>query len=232
MSDAQSAYARRSLTQKGKLHRMRTAYHEALDQTRLDVVRLGALVSDALDAAVASLERRDTNLAARVVAGDDAVDDLRRKIEGACIDLIWKQQPVAGELRAIAAMLNTVVDLERIGDYAVDIAKNSVKLNDIPIRPARVEIGRIAAIANEMLRDVMRAYTEGDAELAEAVIQRDEEVDNLYHRGIEALQQEMAQDPGVVRAGTMMLFVLAELERVGDRANNIAWHTKEMIGAV
>jgi phosphate transport system protein len=210
---------------------MRTAYHEQLEATRLDVVRLGALAADAVRSAVAALEKRDTDLAARVIAGDDAIDDLRRKIEAACIQLIWKQQPVAGELRAVAAMLQIVVDLERIGDYAVDISKHTIRLADMPVRPARVEIGRMAAIANEMLRDVMRAYTEGDVLMAESVIARDEELDKLYHRGIEALQQEMQNDPGVVPAGAMMLYVLAELERLGDRAQNIAWHTKEMLGA-
>jgi phosphate transport system protein len=210
---------------------MRTAYHEALEQTRLDVVRLGALVADALSASVQALEKRDTNLAARVVAGDDIVDDLRRKVESSCIELIWKQQPVAGELRQVAAMLETVTDLERIGDYAVEIAKNSIKLADVPLRPARVEVGRIAAIAIDMVRDVMRSYTEADETLAESVIARDDEVDKLYHRGIEALQEEMQADSGVVRAGTIILFVLATLERVGDRAQNIAWHTKEMLGA-
>ncbi len=209
---------------------MRTAYHEALEATRLDVVRLGALAADAIHHAVDSLERRDTALAARVIAGDDTIDDLRRKIEQSCIELIWRQQPVAGELRQVAAMLEIVVDLERIGDYAVDIAKNSIKLDDAPLRPARVEIGRIAAIARAMLTDTMRAYTERDAVLAETVINEDDEVDRLYSRGIEALQEEMQIDPGLVRAGTLMLFVLTSLERVGDRAQNIAWHTKEMLG--
>jgi len=211
---------------------MRAAYHEQLEGARIDVVRLGALAAEAVQHAVTALEKRDTDLAARVIAGDDEIDDLRRKIEAACIQLIWKQQPVAGELRQIAAMLQIVVDLERIGDYAVDIAKHSIKLADVSLRPARVEIGRMAAIANEMLRDVMRAYTEGDAASAEAVIARDDELDKLYHRGIEALQDEMQQDSGVVLAGTLMLFVLAELERLGDRAQNIAWHTKEMLGRV
>jgi phosphate transport system protein len=211
---------------------MRAAYHEQLEAARIDVVRLGALAAEAVQHAVTALEKRDTDLAARVIAGDDEIDDLRRKIEAACIQLIWKQQPVAGELRQIAAMLQIVVDLERIGDYAVDIAKHSIKLADVTLRPARVEIGRMAAIANEMLRDVMRAYTEGDAASAEAVIARDDELDKLYHRGIEALQDEMQQDSGVVLAGTLMLFVLAELERLGDRAQNIAWHTKEMLGRV
>ncbi len=210
---------------------MRTAYHEALDQARLDVVRLGALVGDAVNSAVTSLERRDTTLAARVIGGDDEVDALRRRIEQSAIELIWRQQPVAGELRQVAAMLEIATDLERIGDYAVEISKNSIKLADVPIRPARVEIGRIASIALDMLRGAMRAYTERDASIAEAVIERDDEVDHLYARGIEALQEEMQADSGKVRAGTIMLFVLGNLERAGDRAQNVAWHTKEMLGA-
>jgi len=210
---------------------MRTAYHEALDQARLDVVRLGALVGDAVNSAVTSLERRDTTLAARVIGGDDEVDALRRRIEQSAIELIWRQQPVAGELRQVAAMLEIATDLERIGDYAVEISKNSIKLADVPIRPARVEIGRIASIALEMLRGAMRAYTERDASIAEQVIERDDEVDHLYARGIEALQEEMQADSGKVRAGTIMLFVLGNLERAGDRAQNVAWHTKEMLGA-
>ncbi len=209
---------------------MRAAYHEALEQSRLDVVRLGALVGDSVHASVLSLEKRDTALAGRVIAGDDEVDALRRRIEASCIELIWKQQPVAGELRMIASMLEISIDLERIGDYAVEISKHAIKLADVALRPARVEIGRIAAIATDMLRGSMRAYTEADADLASEVIARDDEVDALYSRGIEALQGEMQGDPGLVRAGTIMLFVLANLERVGDRAQNIAWHTKEMLG--
>ncbi len=210
---------------------MRTAYHSALEATRLDVVRLGALVSDAIQTAVEALERRDASVGARVVAGDDAVDDLRRKIEAACIELIWKQQPVAGELRAITSMLQIATDLERIGDYAVEIAKNAIKLSDVPLRPASVEVDRIADTAHAMLVDAMRAYTDEDDTLAERVIESDDEVDKLYKRGIKALRAEMQADPALVRAGTRMLFVLAGLERVGDRAQNIAWHTKVMIGA-
>ena len=210
---------------------MRAAYHEALESTRLDVVRLGALVGDAIRIAVEALERRDSAAGARVVAGDDTVDDLRRRVEGHCIELIWRQQPVAGELREIAAMLEIGTDLERIGDYAVDIAKNAIKLSDQPLRPQKVEIDRIASVAHSMLLDAMRAYTERDARLASEVIDRDDEVDKLYKRSIKLLQDEMQEDPELVRAGTRYLFVLASLERVGDRAGNIAWHTKDMIGS-
>ncbi len=209
---------------------MRTAYHEALESTRLDVVRLGALAGDAIRVAVEALEKRDTSAAARVIAGDDAIDDLRRKIEASCIELIWRQQPVAGELREIAAMLEIATDLERIGDYGVDIAKHAIKLAEVPLRPVRVEIDRIAELAIATLVGAMRAYTERDAELASRVIDEDDEVDRQYKRSVRALEQEMQADPEMVPAGARILFVLAELERVGDRANNIAWHTKEMIG--
>ncbi len=209
---------------------MRTAYHEALESTRLDVVRLGALAGDAIRVAVEALERRDTSAAARVIAGDDVIDDLRRKIEASCIELIWRQQPVAGELREIAAMLEIATDLERVGDYGVDIAKHAIKLAEVPLRPVRVEIDRIASLAHATLVDAMRAYTERDAELASRVIDEDDEVDRQYKRSVRALEQEMQADPEMVPAGARILFVLAELERVGDRANNIAWHTKEMIG--
>jgi phosphate transport system protein len=209
---------------------MRTAYHQALENTRLDVVRLGALVSDAIRSSTGALERRDAILAGRVIAGDDEIDDTRRRVEAACIQLIWKQQPVAGELREIAGMLQIVTDLERIGDYAVDIAKNAIKLSDVAVRPASVEIGLIAHVAHTMLEDVMRAYRERDGVLATHVIERDDEVDQLYHNGLEALQGEMQRDPGTVPAGTLLLFVVSIIERVGDRAQNIAWHTKDMIG--
>ncbi|HEY5340538.1 MAG TPA: phosphate signaling complex protein PhoU [Candidatus Aquilonibacter sp.] len=209
---------------------MRTAYHQALDNARLDVVRLGALTLDAIRSATHALERRDGALAARVIASDDEIDDTRRRVEAACIELIWKQQPVASELRAIAGALQIVTDLERIGDYAVDISKNGIKLIDVPVRPASVEIGQIAAVAQTMLADAMRAYREGDAEVADSVIQRDDEVDLLYRSGIEALQSEMQADSSVVPAGTILLFVLATIERVGDRAQNIAWKTKDVVG--
>jgi phosphate transport system protein len=210
---------------------VRTAYHEALEGTRLDVVRLGALVGDAIRVSVEALERRDATAGARVVAGDDQIDDLRRRVESHCIELIWRQQPVAGELREIAAMLEIATDLERVGDYAVDIAKNAIKLADQPLRPQKVEVDRIASVAHGMLLDAMRAYTERDPQLATSVIERDDEVDKLYKRSIKLLQSEMQADPELVRAGTRFLFILASLERVGDRAGNIAWHTKEMVGA-
>ncbi len=175
---------------------MRAAYHEALEGTRLDVVRLGALVADALLVAAEALDSRNAAGGARVVAGDDVVDDLRRRIEAHCIELIWRQQPVAGELREIAAMLNIATDLERIGDYAVELAKNAIKLADQPLRPQRVEIDRIVGVTHAMLLDAMRAYSERDDALASSVIEHDAEVDRLYKRSITRAPRGDASGPG------------------------------------
>ena len=188
---------------------MRTAYHEALENARLDCVRLAALASDALHSAVSALEERDVDLAARVIAGDDEIDALRRQIEAECIELMWKQQPLAGELRQVAAMLQINVDFERIGDYAVDISKNAVKLIDAPIRPAHVEIGRMGHEARQMVVDAMRAFSDRRSSLPTRSSRVTIKSILLYHRGIEKLQQEMQADPGVVRAGTLLLFSLA-----------------------
>ena len=160
----------------------------------------------------------------------DLRGSLRRKIEANCIELIWRQQPVAGELREIAAMLNIATDLERIGDYAVELAKNAIKLADQPLRPQRVEIDRIVGETHAMLLDAMRAYSERDDELASAVITRDAEVDRLYKRSIGLLQEEMQADPEIIPSATRYLFILTSLERAGDRAGNVAWHTKDMLG--
>ena len=207
----------------------RTAYHEALERTRLDVLRMGALAEEAVRNAVAAMDRRDTELARRVITGDDPLDDLRHRVESACIELLWRQQPLASELRTIAAMLETIVDLERVGDHGVEIAKRAIAIADLPVRPANVEIAKMGTIAADMLHDVVVAFAEQDAEIAQTVIDRDDEVDVRYHNGIRALQEAMEEDPRMVPAATQLLFTLGSVERIGDRAQNIAWHVKEML---
>ncbi|HVA38803.1 MAG TPA: phosphate signaling complex protein PhoU [Candidatus Dormibacteraeota bacterium] len=207
----------------------RTAYHEALERTRLDVLRMGALAEEAVRNSIAAMDRRDTELARRVIAGDDTLDDLRRKVEAACIELLWRQQPLASELRTIAAMLETIVDLERVGDYGVEIAKRAIAIADMPVRPANVEILKMGTIAADMLHDVVTAFSDQNVELCQLVIDRDDEVDIRYHNGIRALQVAMEEDSRMVAAATQLLFTLSSVERIGDRAQNIAWHVKEML---
>jgi len=192
------------------------------------VLRLGALTVDAVRSSYRALERRDASLAARVVAGYDQIDSMRRSIEAACIELLWKQQPVAGELRAVAGMLQIATDIERACYYAVDIAKAAITLDDLPSRPAWRELGQLAEASLAMLDDAVRAYREEAPGVADEVLARADEVDVLYRSGIQALEGAMAADTTVIPAATKLLFALEDLERVGDRAQNIAWKVKEV----
>jgi phosphate transport system protein len=192
------------------------------------VLRLGALTVDAVRSSYRALERRDASLAARVVAGYDEIDSMRRNIEAACIELLWKQQPVAGELRAVAGMLQIATDIDRANYYAVDIAKVAITLDDLPSRPASLELGQLAEASLGMLDDAVRAYREETPKVADQVLARADEIDVLYRSGIQALERAMAADTTVIPAATKLLFTLGNLERVGDRAQNIAWKVKEV----
>jgi phosphate transport system protein len=210
---------------------MRTEYHAALDNAKQDVVRLAALADDAIRCSISALNRRDAALAGRVVTGAHDIEALRRKLEAACMELIWRQQPVAGELRQVAGILQISTDLERLNSCAVEIAKAAAKLANAAERPALREIGGLAAIAQVMVTDAIRAYRDGLVEVADGVISRDDELDEAYQRGIKALEDQMRGDSTVISSGAMLLLVLANIERAGDRAQNIAWKTKDIYAA-
>jgi len=195
---------------------------------RASVLRLGALCLDSVRSASRALDRQNVAVAARVIAGDDEIKALWRSVEAGCIEMIWKQQPVANELREIAGMLQIVNDLGRIGERAVEIAKATIKLADVAKKPALGEVDAMAGLAVEMLANAIRAYDQGSLDLADKVIQRADDIDDHHRLGIATLGSEMEADATVVAAGTILLFVLADLERVADLAQNIAWKTKDI----
>jgi phosphate transport system protein len=209
---------------------MRRAYREALEAARGNVIQLGESVVKTLRQALEAVLERDVSLAAEVLSGDADVQGGRRLIEQECIELIWRQQPVAGDLRAITAMLEIALDLDRIREYAMSLAKNAIKLNGTLAPPAEAEIAGMAQIVLTMLGDAMRAYSNADSMLADSVIARDKEVNALRHGGIERLRDAMQENSALVRPGTISLFVLQTLERAGDRARHIARYTKELLG--
>lgn len=208
--------------------RMRTEYHAALESAKQDVVTLGVLADDAIRCSVRALQRNDAELAERVIAGAPEIETRRRALEANCMELIWRQQPVAGELRQIAGILQISTDLERLHSYAVEIAKAGVKVVCAPARPASFELGNIAGIAEAMVTDALRAYREGSTALADSVIGREDNLDEAYQSAIKALELRMQADPSAISPGAAILLVLANIERVGDRAQNIAWKTKDI----
>ena len=193
-----------------------------LNQLQLEVQTLAQIVGKSINRAVDALKRRDLVASQEVVNDDDYIDQKRFEIEDRCVDLIATQQPMAGDLRAIIALLHIVVELERMGDYAEGISKISLAMGDAPPLKPLIDIPRMAEKATTMLNDSIDSLLNRDMVKANAVCQADDEVDDLYDQVYRELLLFMIQDPATIQRATYLLWVAHDLERIADRATNIA----------
>ena len=187
-----------------------------------DLLLMGSMVEKAVEKSVDALKRRDLELSQKVIADDTIVDRKRMEIEEKCIQVIATQEPVARDLRFIVAVLNIIVDLERMADHAEGIAKISVMMGDQPPLKPLIDIPRMAQKANEMLRKSLNALVARDVDAAAKVCADDDEVDALYDQVYRELLTFMIKDPRTIDPATHLLWVAHNLERVADRATNIA----------
>lgn len=201
---------------------MRVEYNKAFDSIKEDIVRLGEMVDRAIGQALVSLEERDTALAGSIIEDDEAINELRFKVEEACLTLIATQQPAATDLRAIVAAMNIVVDVERMGDYASGIAKTVIRMGDEPLLKPLVDIPRMVELSRQMLREAIKAYAARDEDKAREIASRDDEMDHLYKAIFDELVEIMAVTPDSATRATYLLWVAHNLERMGDRVTNIA----------
>jgi phosphate transport system protein len=171
------------------------------------------------------LNRRDSSAAARVVANDDAIDALENRISNDVLTLLALRQPMARDLREVYSALKISADIERIGDYASNVAKRSIVLNNSAAIPAAARIGRLAKTANQILADALKAYQTSDAELAMKVRDADAELDGQYTSYFRELLTYMMEDPRTIGQCTHLLFMAKNMERIGDHATNIAENT-------
>jgi phosphate transport system protein len=186
------------------------------------IARMGEIAEGQLDAAIRAVVERNSKLAGGVVAADAKVDACEHEIEDLSVKIMALRQPVAVDLRAVLSAMRIASDLERVGDYAASIAKRTIVLNQsAPIRPAS-QIPAMGRVASDMLHDVMDAYIRDDAEKALAVWKRDEELDGMYSSLFRVLLTHMMEDPRNITPATHLLFIAKTIERVGDRATNIA----------
>ena len=200
----------------------RMEFDRQLEHLQDDLLALGSMVEKATAKAVEALKTRDLAMSAQVVRDDDIIDDKRREIEDRVIDLIAVQQPVASDLRLLITTLHVSMELERIGDYAEGIGKISLRMGDEPPVKPLVDIPRMAQKASAMLRDSLDALVKHDTEKAYQVLADDDEVDNLYTQVYRELLVLMLQDPKIIQRGTYLLWTAHDLERIADRATNIA----------
>ena len=197
------------------------SYDEEQAALMHELLRMGEMAVAQLEAALDVVERRDDKAAERVMANDDAIDALEQQVNQDVIRLI-RRGPLATDLRIILAALRVASDIERIGDYAANIAKRSMALNHSPPLPHTRGLGALGKLAARQLREVMRAYVERDGDAALRVRESDAELDTLYTGLFRELLTYMMEDARAITACTHLLFMAKNIERIGDHATNIA----------
>lgn len=200
---------------------MRVDYERNLKQLQDKVLSLGSMVENAITLSMDAMKNRDTALAQRVVKDDSLINEKRFEIEEDCIHLIATQAPMARDLRVIVAVLNIIIDLERIGDHAAGNAKIAIMLGDEPPLKPLIDLPRMADKTADMLRRAMDAFVRRDAVAARKVTEDDDEVDALYDQIFRELLYFMGEDPRTVNRATRLIWAAHNLERSADRVTNI-----------
>jgi phosphate transport system protein len=198
------------------------AFAQELHRLSNLVTQMGGVAEAQISASVKAVTRRDVGLAAQVMQNDARLDEYERSIDAEAIRLLALRQPMAQDLREIVSALKIASDLERIGDYAANIAKRSLALAQVPMAKPASAIPRMGRLVEEVFKDVLDAYIERDVGKALAAWERDEELDDLYTSVFREVLTYMMEDPRNITPCTHILFMAKNLERVGDHATNIA----------
>lgn len=198
-----------------------TSFDQDLNGLRRLVVEMGGMAESQLNLAVQAVSKRDIRLAEKVRDGDARIDEYEHEIDAAAVRLLALRQPVAADLRETVATLKISVDLERIGDYAANVAKRVHAIVEAPPRTAH-GIPLMGRLVRESIKDVIDAYAERDVEKALQVWKRDEEIDEFYNGIFRETLTYMMEDPRNITAATHLLFMAKNIERIGDHATNIA----------
>ncbi len=207
-----------------------SSFDNDLAQLERRVLEMGGLAESQLQGAMTALMKRDIETAERIIARDPELDECERAIEASALSIIARRQPMANDLRYVFGNVKIAGSLERIGDYAKNIAKRTIMLARHPGVTVPPDMGALGASAQRTVRDVMDSFTTRDAQKAEMVWQHDHELDDLVARVmrqvISAMSQDMIRAPrrdaDEIECSTHLLFITKNLERVGDHATNIA----------
>jgi len=197
------------------------SYDDELQHLNRTIVEMGGATEAQIERAIEAVVKRDPDLAGRIVEDDDKVDELNYQVDVQAMRLLALRQPMALDLRTIVAALKISADLERIADYAANIAKRAIPLSQVaPMRPVHT-VPRMARLAQRMLKDVLDAYVERDAEKAVRIWHADEEVDEMYVSLFRELLTYMMEDPRRITPCAHLIFIAKNLERIGDHITNV-----------
>ena len=199
-----------------------TIFEDELSDLKVQILKMGSLVEEAIDRSIKSLVGRDSDLARQVIENDTRINAFDVSVDEECIRLIALRQPTAGDLRFITTAMKITTDLERMGDYAVDICERALELNEEPQLKPYIDIPRMAEIAEGMVRDALQAFLEKNTSLAYEVIKRDDEVDQLTVQIFNELLLFMIKDSSTITRAIKISYISKYLERIADHATNLA----------
>ncbi len=208
------------------------AYDDELSHLTSIIAEMGGLAERQLAAAIDAMLKRDSDAAKLVMDQDKAVDELEHEVDNFAVRLLALRQPMARDLREIIVALKTSSDLERIADYAKNVAKRTIALNQAPPVKTVYALPRMAALVQAMIKDTLDAYVHKDADKAGEVWRRDEEVDALYNSLFRELLTYMMEDPRNITTCTHLLFIAKNIERMGDHTTNVAENVHYVVHGV
>jgi phosphate transport system protein len=200
---------------------IRTTFHRKLREIQDEVLVMASMAGKAITSSVKALKERDLDLARQIINDDVKVNQKRFEIEEKCVELIATQQPMASDLRIIIAILNITTEIERIGDYAMGIARIVITIGDEPPLKPLIDIPRMAEQTVDMLRRSLDALISRNAEAAKKIAIEDDLIDHLYDQVFRELLTFMAEDPRTITRATRLMWVAHNLERAADRVTNI-----------
>ena len=199
----------------------RETFDQELQRLQDEVLVLGSMVEKAITGSVETLKQRDMEGSRRLITQDRAINKKRFDIEADALVLIATQQPMAGDLRILAAILDIAAELERIGDYAKGIAKINLMIGERPLLKPLIDVPRMAEKSRDMLHRSLDAFIQRDVALARAIPLEDDEVDCLYNQVYRELMTYVISDPRTIEQANHLLWVAHNLERAADRVTNI-----------
>ena len=208
--------------EEGKEKNMATHFQKELQELKQNLLKMAALVEEAISTAVQSLVKRDSDLANKTFEGENQINRMEIDIEDTCLKLLALMHPMAADLRFITSAMKIITDLERMGDQAVNIAEWAISLNQEPQLKPYIDIPKIAEIAQSMVKDVLDAFVNSDSKLARSVCERDDLVDGLNDQVFRELLTFMMSDPQTVTRAVHLVIVCRCLERIADHATNLA----------
>src|SRR3954467_15116590 len=206
-------------------------FQSDLEQLKTRLLEMGGLAEDRVRTAGDALVRRDSEAGGRLIAGDRPINQLHIEIDNRCFTLLALHQPMAVDLRAIVSAVKINTDLERVGDLAINIAEAARRYAQHPPVKKLIDIPRMAAIAQSMLRDSLDAFVRRDIVLAQHVLDEDDKLDSLKTQIFRELLTYMLQDPGTIEPALDLILISRHLERIGDHATNIAEDVIFMVSA-